>query len=171
MIRFVAEQPRNAQQRAILNIQEREDTVEQQLFQARALGVLPHMMECGGHVASHEEALLPRHGFQNVQAHGIIMIGRIEIDDLTRAVRGHVIQRGADQVPVRADDREAMLRTQVMRDEVLQDSALACCRFPGNVRVESPILVQDAEDAAVVAEIDARKKAMGKLKGMQAFCP
>ena len=86
------------------------------------------------------------------------MIGRIEIDDLTGAVRGHVIQRGADQIPVRVDEREAMLRTQVMCDEVLQDGALASAGFAENMRVESPILVQDAEDPAVVGKIDARKK-------------
>jgi hypothetical protein len=45
-----------------------------------------------------------------------------------------------------------------MRDEVLQDSALARTGFAENVRVASPILGPDAEDRAVVAEMGARKR-------------
>jgi hypothetical protein len=45
-----------------------------------------------------------------------------------------------------------------MRDEVLEEGALPGPGFAENMTTESPVIMQDAEDAVVVAEIDACKK-------------
>jgi hypothetical protein len=59
---------------------------------------------------------------------------------------------------MRVDEREAVIRAQIVRDELLQERTFAGAGFPENMRVEPPILVQDAEDPMVVPEIDACKK-------------
>jgi hypothetical protein len=108
-IGFVAEQPWNAQERAVVDVQGRQHAVEQQVFQPRAPRIVPEVVKGRDHVAGHQKALLSWHGFQNVQAHGVVMIGRVKIDHVTRAIRGDVIQPGADQIAMRIDQGEPVI--------------------------------------------------------------
>jgi hypothetical protein len=59
---------------------------------------------------------------------------------------------------MRVNERKAVLGPRVMGDEMLQECALPGPGFPENMTTESPVIMQDAEDAVVVAEIDAREE-------------
>ena len=59
---------------------------------------------------------------------------------------------------MRVDEREAVIRAQIVRDELLQERTFAGAGFPENVRVQAPVSMQDPKEPVVAVEIDAGEK-------------
>lgn len=136
----VREEPGQGDDRESAMIQERRERVPQDVFEPRTPARSPDPPKRREDRGDNEVRLIPRHPGQEVQAHRTGEVAWIEVQHLSRPLRGDRVQDLAGEVSMRIKETHTSPGVEVLDNEIPKQGALAESRLPDDVEVLRSVL-------------------------------
>lgn len=92
---------------------------------------------------------------QRIERHGEVSIPSVKQDHVVGSLRWHHANDAGREVAVRINETDAVPRREVRMNLVQQQSRLAHAGLADDIQVPATIFFRDADDAAVLAKVDA----------------
>ncbi len=101
-------------------------------------------------------------GGENVEADGILFVGRIDQDHIADALTGDAAQDLIDEVAMRVEHGQPLAVFDVLADEVIQKRTLACAMHANDVHVAHALVGGEADREGLLGmEVGSKQYAFG----------
>src|SRR3989338_5759729 len=139
-------------------INQRENSIIQNIFHTRAPHIRPNLFEYAHEARRDQMFLLRTNCFKNIKTDWIINIRRIEIDHIIDAMGRNIIDNLLSKVPVRIHEPNIMTSVNIVQHPIFEYGSLSHPCLPHNIHVPAPIIELNPKLPVLIPEIGHGKK-------------